>query len=282
MFEFAAKRILFDFEVILLIAMVVGLALHAMAGSFRRAPAGGIGASFHPIDLLLMLFPLALFLINPVLVFVTSSGGDTQPAAELSVADQLLGGLSQVVYFTFIGIMTVAIMRWVTMRSLTEMLGLNRMSIGWIIIVSACATFLSIALCGILVGNLSTEYLTSIFGELDAQKPVEDLKNAESAPVIALSVLLACFCAPIVEELLFRGYFYGVLKRFSSPLFAALISSGLFAVVHLNLPAFLPLWLFAIILTLSYELTRCIWVPILIHAIFNGVNVLLLFEVTLW
>src|SRR5258706_437822 len=45
-------------------------------------------------------------------------------------------------------------------------------------------------------------------------------------------VLFAASVVPILEELLFRGFFLGVLLRNFSRLSAVLITSALFAVVH--------------------------------------------------
>jgi membrane protease YdiL (CAAX protease family) len=54
------------------------------------------------------------------------------------------------------------------------------------------------------------------------------------------------------------------------------IIGGLFAVVHGNLPALLPLWVFSLLLTIAYEATRCLWVPIGMHAFFNAANIVLM------
>ena len=76
--------------------------------------------------------------------------------------------------------------------------------------------------------------------------------------------------APLCEEVLFRGYIYAATKRFSDRFFACLLSSLLFAVVHYNINALIPLFFLAIVLVIAYELTGSIWTPILIHALVNG------------
>ena len=38
----------------------------------------------------------------------------------------------------------------------------------------------------------------------------------------------------------------------------------------------MPLWAFAVFLTIAYEITGCLWVPVGIHAFFNLANVILL------
>ena len=61
-------------------------------------------------------------------------------------------------------------------------------------------------------------------------------------------------------------------------MFAAFMGASLFAIAHNKLPAVLPLWGFAIFLTLFYEASRSLWVPIGMHAVFNSVQVYRLLE----
>ena len=279
MHEQVARRILFDFEIITLLTLIVGLVVYASLGAFRKEPSPGIGSAFLRLDLLLVWFPLSFFLINPILVFAypQAAAPPEDSITTKTAVEQITAGIMQLVYFGFIGIMTFVMIQIFVVRDAFEILGLRQMKWPTIILVALSGTFLSFVLCNLVVGYHSANFLNEKLGTLSSQKAVEALRNASSPSVISLSVILACVAAPLVEETLFRGYLYGVLKRFSSPLFAGLISSALFAVVHMNLPALMPLWLFAILLTLAYEMTRCLWVPILIHALFNAVNVVQLF-----
>lgn len=280
MYEEVAKRILFDFELIALITLVIGVVVYGLSGSFRKPAGEGIGSQYQPLDLALVWFPLVFFLVTPVFgyLYPETAPGAAEPAeGETSSPGQLAAGLAQLLYFSFIGVITFVILQWIMMRDAVELLGLKRMKWGMILLVAVSGTFLSFVTCNLVVGNAASLFLSERLGELSMQKAVEDMKSASSVPVIVLSVILACVAAPLVEELLFRGYFYGVIKRFTSPLFAATVTGALFAVVHVNLPALVPLWLFAMILTLSYEATRCLWVPICIHSMFNGINIILLF-----
>ncbi len=75
--------------------------------------------------------------------------------------------------------------------------------------------------------------------------------------------------APITEELLFRGYLYGVFKKYSGWAVALIANSLLFASIHLNAASLFPLFIFASILTIAYEITGSILVNIGMHALFN-------------
>ena len=69
-----------------------------------------------------------------------------------------------------------------------------------------------------------------------------------SIPARVLMGFAAVIAAPLTEELLFRGLFYGVCKRFTDSWFAALMTSLLFATVHLHVASFVPLFTLSLIL----------------------------------
>lgn len=82
--------------------------------------------------------------------------------------------------------------------------------------------------------------------------------------------IMAVIVAPIAEEIVFRGYFYGVIRRYGGRFPALLTSSLLFAAIHVHLPSMLGLGILAIILCLLYERTGSLWAPITMHACFNA------------
>lgn len=91
---------------------------------------------------------------------------------------------------------------------------------------------------------------------------------------ITVSVL-AVVMAPMLEELIFRGYLYGVIRKYGGRVSAILITSLIFAAIHVHLPAMLALFVLAVVLCLAYERTGSLWVPIFMHATFNSVSVYL-------
>ena len=91
---------------------------------------------------------------------------------------------------------------------------------------------------------------------------------------IALSGVVV---APWVEETIFRGYFYPILKGIGGPIWSALVVSALFAVSHGNGSAMAGLFVLALCLTISYERFGSLWVSIGMHACFNGISLVLLY-----
>ena len=106
------------------------------------------------------------------------------------------------------------------------------------------------------------------------QDTVALLENTKNEAVLGLMIVLAVIIAPLWEEVVFRGYMYPVLKKYGGMWAAALCSSLLFAAVHNNLAALLPLFLLALMMVWLYELTGSIWMPIAMHACFNGLAVI--------
>ncbi|MDD5350875.1 MAG: CPBP family intramembrane metalloprotease, partial [Chthoniobacteraceae bacterium] len=86
---------------------------------------------------------------------------------------------------------------------------------------------------------------------------------------ILLAAGFATTAAPLLEEFLFRGYFYGTLRRHLGAPAALLLVSALFASIHLNAAALAPLFVLAACLTLAYEATGSLWTSICMHALFN-------------
>ena len=83
--------------------------------------------------------------------------------------------------------------------------------------------------------------------------------------------------APAAEELLFRGYLYGRLKKFV-PIWAAIIATSLlFGFVHGAWNLAIDTFALSIILCLLRESTGNIWASILVHMAKNGIAFYILF-----
>ena len=86
---------------------------------------------------------------------------------------------------------------------------------------------------------------------------------------------LAVGLAPVVEELIFRGLFFPVLRDLGLPRLAWLGTSIFFGLIHGNAAAFLPLTLFGLYLAWLYHRTGNLLAPITAHALFNLIPFLL-------
>ncbi len=84
---------------------------------------------------------------------------------------------------------------------------------------------------------------------------------------------------PVMEELIFRGFMFGALRRQISFWPAALIVSAVFGFVHGQWNVGVDTFVLSIFLCWLREHTGSLWPAILLHAIKNGVAFTLLFIV---
>jgi membrane protease YdiL (CAAX protease family) len=92
-----------------------------------------------------------------------------------------------------------------------------------------------------------------------------------------LAVVLAVVLAPVVEELVFRGALHQGLRRRAGFWPAALLSSGIFAVVHVEVVASSPvflvqLFLLGVLFAWLLERTGNLLAPVIAHLVFNGIS----------
>ncbi len=85
---------------------------------------------------------------------------------------------------------------------------------------------------------------------------------------IALFIATAVFPA-IFEEFAFRGIVLGRLKKYGNT-FALLVSSLLFALLHLELTSVIFAFLVGYIMGFIYLKTKNIWIPVLVHFLNNA------------
>jgi len=111
-----------------------------------------------------------------------------------------------------------------------------------------------------------------IFGELAPQTMVQKIANGEEG--VRELVFLAVAVAPFLEELVFRGLFYGGLRRSSGPRYALVFSSLLFGIVHFDPPvAILPMVALGLFLGMLMERTGSLLACFVAHSAFNSLTV---------
>ena len=93
--------------------------------------------------------------------------------------------------------------------------------------------------------------------------------------ILAFATLVVI--APIAEEILFRGYLYGKLKKFVPIWAAILVTSVLFGAIHGAWNLAIDTFALSVILCLLRELTGNLWASILLHMIKNGIAFYILF-----
>ncbi len=108
------------------------------------------------------------------------------------------------------------------------------------------------------------------------QEAALELLTSESRAAQLVLVAAAGLTAPIFEELLFREIALPLAARGGGAFPAILATSAAFALIHLHAAAVLPLFVLAVFLSLAYIYTRSLGAVIIMHALFNFVNIALL------
>lgn len=90
-------------------------------------------------------------------------------------------------------------------------------------------------------------------------------------------LLLGGILVPIAEEVVFRGVLYTWLRERWGIWIGVIISSLIFAVVHIDIAIAVTAFVLAIVLALIYEYSKSLWPSIAIHAINNSVKIILIY-----
>jgi hypothetical protein len=101
-------------------------------------------------------------------------------------------------------------------------------------------------------------------------------QNHDPAALL-LIFITAAIAAPFFEETLFRGFLLPSLTRYMPTWGAILLSSLIFAVVHLSLSEVLPLLALAIVLGFVYTRTQNLLASMLLHSLWNSGTLIALF-----
>jgi uncharacterized protein len=91
---------------------------------------------------------------------------------------------------------------------------------------------------------------------------------------LALQWWMVGFIGPLAEEIFFRGILQSYVKKGIGVWGGILFSAGVFALFHLDVTLFAPLFLLGLILAGLRQWTGQLWAPILFHMLNNTVSIL--------
>jgi len=94
--------------------------------------------------------------------------------------------------------------------------------------------------------------------------------------LLSLVVGFIVIIGPFAEELFFRGLFYNALKKSIGVSQAMVVTSIIFAVLHMNFLGFLPIFGLALLFVIMYEKNGSLKLPIFLHMIHNGFLVVII------
>lgn len=252
-------------------AVFLGLAIYVFSQAVRRIRADGGKVRTEALGLpeLLMSLVFAGFF---GMLMVSALGQSGDKVAEISIDKVLPNSLLFIIFS--VGIL--GFLHYGRNLHVSTLFGIDRLTplaaVGW-----ACGLVLAaLPLAGL--ANVITVLLFD--GKTVPQPLVElftDVAQAQDFPAMAKIFVAGVIIAPCCEEFLFRGFFYGVWKRYLGMPAAGLLACLLFAAFHGSLFAFGGLFVLAICLNIAYERTGSLLVPIGMHALFNFTSLLVLY-----
>ena len=94
---------------------------------------------------------------------------------------------------------------------------------------------------------------------------------------VGLTLVATVISAPIVEEIVCRGFFTNRLNKIMSFTAAAIISALMFGALHLNINQFCYATVLGLIFAYTNRASGSVFTSMIMHIIFNGYNMALLF-----
>ncbi|MAU34071.1 hypothetical protein CL689_00615 [Candidatus Saccharibacteria bacterium] len=214
-------------------------------------------------------FVSAQLAVSLVLRYPNSFGVDWATLGEATYTT-VFGGVSYV-----LALLVIVGLPWLVFRFRTTKsdVGLQRWP-AWSDIGIAPAGFLVyLVLTGVLIA-LAQQYLTFI--DWNEAQDVGYSQVGTQFEVI-LAFLMLVIVAPIAEEIIFRGYLLGKLRKYAPTWLAILVTSILFGAVHGQLNVGIDTFALSIVMCLAVVLTKSLWPAILIHMMKNGLAFYFLF-----
>ena len=171
-------------------------------------------------------------------------------------------------------VLVIGVPWWVKKRSTTpDDLGLTRLP-SWMDIGLAPAGFIVYFILSALLMYI----IALVVPGFDLEQTQEvGFSNLSRYYEIMLAFVTLVVIAPFAEELLFRGYLYGKLRKSVPIWIAMIITSAIFGFVHGQWNVAVDVFVLSMIMCTLREVTGGIWAGILLHAIKNGIAFYLLF-----
>lgn len=229
---------------------------------------GPLAAIFLPIGMLLMGQVLAFFLAALVATLFGYQMQDAYDWAESSIRGQFT-------YVLLAETLALGGMWWYVRRRQGTVSDIGIHAFRFKYILYAVVGFGSYLFVYAIIFSLIEAYIPAI----DTDQPQNiGFTNPVGTTELVLTFVSLAVLPPLAEEILFRGFMFTGLRRKFSFWPVALITSGLFAILHLGFGDSAPLlwvaavdtFLLAIMLSYLREKTGTIWSSVLIHAFKNS------------
>jgi len=141
---------------------------------------------------------------------------------------------------------------------------------------------IGLALLAFVAYFVSTAIVQALLIEFMPGYNVDEVQNVGfSTGIVGVELILAgialVILAPVFEELIFRGYLFGSIRKYVPFWLTALVVSVLFGLAHGQVNVGVDVFVLSIFMCTVRERTGTVWPTILMHMIKNGLAFYLLF-----
>lgn len=277
MSEAATLGIIRDLFAIAGLALLIGTGFYAVVrtggGPQWNCDGNVLSRPYGKPDGIMGLLLLAFFVSSSTAVVTSLEPGEPAgaPGAEAPEAALLIG-------MVFMLVIALLVLAWMRIRRLEpgEMFGIRQLPLGRAVLFGAASLALVYGAMLVVRYLLQEILFEGSWPDNSSQEPIETFRATGGVFFKAVLGIAAVLIAPVAEETIFRGFLYGVTKRFSDRWFAAIFTSLVFACVHRHVGSTVPLFTLAMGFAIAYEVTGCLLVPIAMHSLFNLLNLALL------
>ena len=204
-------------------------------------------------------------------IVVTSSsvtGGDGNAAENPTTLVLALSALGLWLPFVFM-------LRWVARRAGKDVrtyFGLSFAKTDWLGI--PLGIFCQVVLMNVVNWPMN-KWWPNTFNPQRIETRARDMVDAAHGAWFVVLFLIVVVGAPLVEELVYRGFIQGGLQARLGSTWALIITAAWFTIVHLEPIEFPGLFAFALVLGLCYRRTQRLGLSMVTHLAFNATGLLL-------
>lgn len=131
-----------------------------------------------------------------------------------------------------------------------------------------------VIICGVLASH-GLSILVSLLGMTGVLGTYTQTEQMISTSGVLITILKSVILAPLAEEITFRGLVFRRMKEYTSFWPAALVSSLLFGLYHMNLMQGIFAFIYGLLLCAIYDRFKNLWAPIAMHAAANLISILI-------
>ena len=137
---------------------------------------------------------------------------------------------------------------------------------------AAWQSLLALGLTLLAAPSIADAFVSGLFVVVSHVGAAGGGPGGSTPAALAVNLLLSLFLAPVVEEVVFRGFIFRALYERLHMIVAAGASALLFAAIHLpwQPEALVGLFLLGMVTAYTYRATRSVWPGIIAHAGYNA------------